>query len=164
MSRLFQALAMTACLFCAAPALAQSDPQLSDEAVKERTETISKTLRCVICQNQSIADSNSTLAEDMRNLVERRVRLGDSDEEVRDYMQARYGDFVLMKPPVQWNTYLLWFGPLLLVGLGGIWYILTLRSAQKAQAAKAGDDELSAEEEARLAALLSDTSDESPKS
>ena len=155
-------------LFCVALAFGalcawpQAEPtDLPEETVKARTEAISKTLRCVICQNQSIADSNSTLAEDMRNLVERRVRLGDSDEDVRAYMQARYGDFVLMKPPVQANTYLLWFGPVVLIALGGVWYAFNVR--KRAAGAKADENEdgpLSAQEEARLRHLMTDTEEE----
>lgn len=141
-----------------APAFAQDAPQLSEEEVKERSLAIEKTLRCVVCQNQPIADSNSTLAEDMRNLVEHRVRLGDSDDEVRAYMQARYGDFVLMTPPVKPYTWALWFGPLVLLAGAGVWYVLNVR---KPQTALTGDtDDLSPEEVERLRDILGNTRDE----
>ncbi len=99
------------------------------DLIGARTETVSKTLRCVVCQNQSIYDSNAPLAQDMRRLVRKRVVAGDSDEEVRDYMRYRYGDYVLMSPPLQLNTFLLWLAPLALVLVGGIWFVLRGRSA-----------------------------------
>lgn len=144
----------------AAPALAQEAPAPDSVIIAERTETISKTLRCVVCQNQSIADSNATLAEDMRNLVKTRVLAGDSDDEVRAYMQERYGDFVLMEPPVKSSTLMLWFGPLLLVLSGLVWFLFTIRKPGAARASDTGEDhDLSAEERARLNNLLSkDTS------
>lgn len=91
--------------------------------VDARTETISKTLRCVVCQNQSIHDSNAPLAEDMRALVRKRVEAGDSDADVREYLRERYGDYVLMQPPLQGNTLILWFGPLALVVMASGWFI-----------------------------------------
>lgn len=135
-----------------APVFAQNANTLSEKEVETRAVRIQKTLRCVVCQNQSIADSNSTLAEDMRGLVEHRVRLGDSDEEVRDYMQARYGDFVLMKPPVKAYTWLLWFGPLILFGGAGAWYVMNVR--KPAEARMQDDADLTPEEQARLKNIL----------
>ena len=145
---------LIACLFLLAqPALAQ-DTSAEDAEVKARTEAISKTLRCVVCQNQSIADSNATLAEDMRRLVEARVRAGDTDQDVRDFMQERYGDFVLMEPPVKWYTYALWFGPALLVLLGLVWYVSAMRKPGTVQAAPDEDTALTPEERARLDKLM----------
>ena len=109
--------------------------------VEARTEAIAKTLRCVVCQNQSINDSSAPLAQDMKALVERRVLAGDSDTQVRAYMQERYGDFVLMRPPVAARTSVLWFGPLalLLVLLG--WFVLRARKPGGQVEAQAFTDE-----------------------
>ena len=98
-------------------------PQLSEEAVKTRTDEISRTLRCVVCQNQSIYESNAPLAIDMRRLVEERVRAGDTDREVREYLRGPYGDFILMRPPFQLNTLLLWLGPVFVVLSFAVWYL-----------------------------------------
>ena len=119
------------------------------DLIGARTETVSKTLRCVVCQNQSIYDSNAPLAQDMRRLVRKRVVAGDSDEEVRDYMRYRYGDYVLMSPPLQLNTFLLWLAPLALVLVGGIWFVLRGRNA-----APTVDDALTEADRNRVAAAL----------
>lgn len=94
---------------------AQIDPQL-----EARARAIGKKLRCVVCQNQSIDESDATLAADMRQLVLERLQAGDTDEQVIEYIRARYGDFVLMKPPVKNSTWLLWFGPVGFLLLGGL--------------------------------------------
>lgn len=119
------------------------------DLIGARTETVSKTLRCVVCQNQSIYDSNAPLAQDMRRLVRKRVVAGDSDEEVRDYMRYRYGDYVLMSPPLQLNTFLLWLAPLALVLVGGIWFVLRGRTATPPV-----DDTLTEADRNRVAAAL----------
>lgn len=121
------------------------------ENVDARTEAISKTLRCVVCQNQSIYDSNAPLAEDMRQLVRKRVEAGDSDDETREYLRARYGDYVLMSPPLQLNTLLLWVGPFLLILLGGVWFLMRLRRSEARPVAAMSD-----EDRARVAAALAD--------
>lgn len=94
--------------------------QITDAEVEARAKEVGRSLRCVVCQNQTIDESDAPLAMDMRKLVRTRLKEGDSNAEVIDYMQERYGDFVLLKPPVQTNTYILWFLPflLLLIGLG----------------------------------------------
>ena len=143
------------CALLASPALAQETPSADSTIIAERTEAISKTLRCVVCQNQSIADSNATLAEDMRNLVRTRVLAGDSDDDVRAYMQERYGDFVLMEPPFKSSTLMLWFGPLLLILAGLIWFVLSVRKPGAARASDTGEDQdLSDDERTRLKDLL----------
>ncbi|MEL7285535.1 MAG: cytochrome c-type biogenesis protein [Pseudomonadota bacterium] len=121
------------------------------EDVDERTEAISKTLRCVVCQNQSIYDSNAPLAEDMRRLVRKRVEAGDTDDEAREYLRNLYGDYVLMSPPLQMNTILLWTGPLLLVLLGGVWFVFRLRQDGPSEQVPLSD-----EDRARVAAALSE--------
>ncbi|MAK61577.1 MAG: cytochrome c-type biogenesis protein CcmH [Ponticaulis sp.] len=150
---MIRALLIALSLF-ALPALAQQGSDLSEAEVKARTESIGKTLRCVVCQNQSIADSDATLAEDMRTLVEARVRAGDSDEDVRAYFRERYGDFVLMDPPVETYTWLLWFGPLLFVLAGLSWYLLSIRKPSESVAEDESD--LSDAERERLKKLLGD--------
>lgn len=135
-------------------ALAQDVESAGDiEVTDARTEAISKTLRCVVCQNQSIYDSNAPLAEDMRRLVRKRVEAGDSDDEVRDYLRDRYGDYVLMTPPLQTNTALLWAGPIILFLFGGFWFLRRLRAVPRAETAR---QDLTAEDRARVAAALAD--------
>ena len=119
-----------AVLWSVAIAVAQDGSPGSAEEIDARTEAISKTLRCVVCQNQSIYDSNAPLAEDMRNLVRKRVEAGDTNDEAREYLRERYGDYVLMSPPLQMNTILLWTGPIFLVLIGLVWFLARLRSGQ----------------------------------
>lgn len=128
---------------------AQESDETPVENVDARTETISKTLRCVVCQNQSIYDSNAPLAEDMRRLVRKRVEAGDSDDEAREYLRARYGDYVLMSPPLQMNTLLLWGGPFILILLGGAWFLTRLHRSDADPVAALSD-----EDRARVAAAL----------
>ncbi|WP_114392227.1 cytochrome c-type biogenesis protein [Oleisolibacter albus] len=128
------------------------DEKLADPALEARAREISQELRCLVCQNQSIDDSNAPLARDLRVLVRERLAAGDSNGQVLQYLTDRYGDFVLLKPPVRPYTWVLWFGPfaLLLVAGAGTAFYLRNRRSEAVQAA-AG---LTAEEEARLQALL----------
>ncbi|MEL6415513.1 MAG: cytochrome c-type biogenesis protein [Pseudomonadota bacterium] len=144
---------LTAVFWTASIALAQEGAAETPEEVDARTEAISKTLRCVVCQNQSIYDSNAPLAEDMRNLVRKRVEAGDTNDEAREYLRERYGDYVLMSPPFQMNTLLLWTGPLFLVVIGLIWFLARLRSGQ----AVPDREVLSEADKARVAAALRET-------
>ena len=116
-------------LLLAAPALAAVSPDemLPDPAQEARARALSRELRCLVCQNESIDDSNADLAADLRRLVRQRIAAGDSDEQVKRYLVARYGEFVLLKPPVEPATYLLWFGPLTLFVVGGAGMVLALR-------------------------------------
>ncbi|MCB2009459.1 MAG: cytochrome c-type biogenesis protein CcmH [Geminicoccaceae bacterium] len=111
-------------LLAAVPSLAGVTPDeiLDDPALEERARSLGRELRCLVCQNQSIDDSDADLARDLRILVRERLESGDSDQQVRDYLVARYGEFVLLKPPVQASTWLLWAGPfaLLLAGAVGV--------------------------------------------
>ena len=104
--------------------------QTSNADIELRAKDVGRSLRCVVCQNQSIDESDAPLAMDMRKLVRERLKEGDSNAEVIAYMQERYGDFVLLKPPVQSNTYLLWFTPFLLLLAGLIWFIKTSRKTE----------------------------------
>lgn len=98
----------------------EPDEILSDPALEARAREISRTLRCVVCQSENIDDSNAPLARDLRLLVRDRLTAGDSDQAVVDFVVARYGDYVLLKPPVQKNTLLLWGAPLILALIAGV--------------------------------------------
>jgi cytochrome c-type biogenesis protein CcmH len=98
----------------------EPDEILPDPALEARARALTQELRCVVCQNQSVDDSDAPLARDMRVLVRERVKAGDTDEEVRAYVVARYGKFVLLSPPVEGDTLILWFAPLAILGLGAL--------------------------------------------
>src|ERR1700745_2724761 len=117
MTRIF----FLAILLLAAPCFAVEPREMrADPGLEARAREVSKSLRCVVCQNETIDESNAELARDMRILVRRRIASGDSNAEVLHYMVERYGDFVLLKPRIMSTTLLLWFGPLLILLLGGI--------------------------------------------
>jgi cytochrome c-type biogenesis protein CcmH len=137
-----------------APALAvQPDEMLADPALEARARTLSQELRCMVCQNQTIDESDAPLARDLRLLVRERLKSGDTDQQVLDFLVQRYGDFVLLKPPFKWDTALLWLvSPLLLlVGAAGLWPLV--RRARKGAAVVAVAP-LTAEEDGRLRAML----------
>jgi len=139
------------------PALAvQPNERLADPQLEQRARDISQGLRCVVCQNQSIDDSNAPLAHDLRVLVRERLLAGDSDEEVISFVRDRYGDYVLLSPPVQENTYLLWFATPAVLLLGGLGVGLYFRN--RSRAARAGSDPgataLTPEEQAALDRVL----------
>ena len=124
--------------------------RLADPALEARARGLSRELRCQVCQNQSIDDSNAPLAADLRRVVRERLVAGDSDAAVLGYVAQRYGDYVLLTPPLRPATYLLWFGPaaaILLAGAG-------LAFAVRRRRVRAEPAPLSAEEERRLAALV----------
>ena len=135
----------------AAPALAvQPDEVLSDPALEARARNLSRELRCMVCQNQSIDDSDAPLAKDLRVLVRERLAAGDSDAQVRDFIVGRYGEFVLLKPIFGMHTALLWLGPVLVLFAGSAGLALALRRRRGGSAVGA----LSAEEQAALEAAL----------
>lgn len=134
----------------------QPDEMLADPALEERAREISKDIRCVVCQNESIDDSNAGLAKKMRILVRERIVKGDSNQEVKDYLVSRYGDFVLLNPPFKAKTLVLWFGPAIMVLLGLIGVILYYRRRENVPPNAAGAAPLSEAEKARLQKLLSD--------
>ena len=136
-------------LLTALPAFAVNpDEVLADPALEARARALSAQLRCMVCQNQSIDDSNAELARDLRLLVRERLKNGDSDEAVIDYVVSRYGEFVLLKPRFSLRNALLWATPVLLLALGGI--ALVVSSRRK----RAADRPLSAEEERALDEIL----------
>jgi cytochrome c-type biogenesis protein CcmH len=143
--------------FGLAPAHAvQPDEVLKDPALEQRARRISADLRCLVCQNQSIDDSDAPLARDLRLLVRERLVAGDSDAEVTRFLVARYGEFVLLRPPLGWHTLMLWLTPVLLLMLaaGGIgWRLVKARGQHIAPA----QSPLTADEQARLASLMKDT-------
>jgi cytochrome c-type biogenesis protein CcmH len=131
-----------------APALAvQPDELMKDPALEARARTLSEELRCMVCQNQSIDDSDAPLARDIRVLIRQRIASGESNDAVRAYLVSRYGDFILLKPPFKPETLLLWLTPALVLGVGLAAALIPRRRAPQATPA------LSAEEEARLSAL-----------
>jgi len=117
-------------MFSPAALAVQPDEQLADPALETRAREISAGLRCLVCQNQSIDDSDAPLARDLRILVRQRLEAGDSDAMVRDFLVARYGDFILLKPPFSTSTLLLWLTPLLVLGAGAAMAIFRLQRAR----------------------------------
>ena len=126
--------------------------RLADPALEARARALSQELRCLVCQNQSIDESNADLAHDLRVLLRQRLVAGDTDQQVLDYLSARYGVFVLLDPPFQPATYLLWFTPPLLVVVAA--GVLALRSRRRRPDRAA--PELTEEERARAALLLNE--------
>jgi cytochrome c-type biogenesis protein CcmH len=126
------------------------DEVLDDPVLEERARALSAQLRCLVCQNQSIDDSNAALARELRLLVRERLVAGDNDDEILDYLVSRYGQFVLLKPQFNVFTAILWAAPVLLLVGGGVLAVRVVR----ARAARGGSDELSAEEERRLKEIL----------
>ena len=140
-------LAVLACAAAFAADVPERDP---NSPAGKRAARLGTELRCLVCQNQTIEDSNAGLAVDLRRQIDEQIAAGRSDDEIRDYMVARYGDFVLYRPPLKATTVLLWLGPALLL-LGGFW---TLRRVLKARRAAGPPPELTPEESARARALL----------
>ncbi|MRG71799.1 cytochrome c-type biogenesis protein CcmH [Alphaproteobacteria bacterium HT1-32] len=139
-------------LLMASPALAvMPDEVLDDPALEARAREVSKELRCLVCQNQSIDDSNADLARDLRVLVRERLVAGDSNDQALDFIVARYGDYVLLKPPVQANTLVLWAGPVVIFLIAG--GILLIRVRRKTPLSSAPPS-LTADEEARVLRAL----------
>jgi cytochrome c-type biogenesis protein CcmH len=128
----------------------QPDEILKDQALEARARALSRELRCMVCQNQSIDDSDAPLARDLRLLVRERLTAGDSDSQVIDFLVARYGEFVLLRPRFAWHNALLWFTPLLVLIAGAIAIFLAVRRQRTAPATAP----LSAEEEQRLADVI----------
>ncbi|MGY6708352.1 MAG: cytochrome c-type biogenesis protein [Rhizobiaceae bacterium] len=149
-SRTFGA-ALLALALSIAPASAALDPDelLDDPVLEERARGLSAELRCMVCQNQSIDDSNAELARDLRVLVRERILAGDSDEEVIDYVVSRYGEFVLLRPPFSVRNAALWASPVLLILGGGAFIFFATRNRRRQEIAG-----LSEEEDKKLKELL----------
>ena len=145
---------IAAALSTAAPALAvQPDEILPNAGLEARARNLSKELRCMVCQNQSIDDSDAPLARDLRVLVRERLVAGDSDTEVLDFLTARYGDFVLLKPRLTAHTALLWLAPFAIV-LAGVFAVIAFLRRRRDEAAAAAPAALSPDEQRRIAELL----------
>jgi cytochrome c-type biogenesis protein CcmH len=137
-------------------AIATADPagaiepqeQLADPALEARARELGQELRCLVCQNQSIDDSNADLARDLRTIVRERLKAGDSNDQVLSFVTARYGDYVLLRPPLRAGTLALWFGPMALLFIA-IAFLILRRHRRPAEA-----QPLSPEEDRRLARLL----------
>ena len=145
--------------FVAAPYATAVEPDevLSDATLEARARALSKELRCMVCQNQSIDDSEAPLARDLRILVRERLQAGDSDGQVIDFLVARYGEFVLLRPRFSWHTAVLWLGPAALLLIGGCALLVLARRYRTNSAAAAdGQQGLTAAERARLSDILSD--------
>ena len=150
-------LVLVAVLACGlmAPPLARAvlpDEILADAGLELRARMLSKRLRCLVCQNQSIDDSDAELARDLRILVRERLKAGDSDQQVMAFLVARYGDFVLLKPPVKPTTWLLWFGPLAVFLLAGL--AITMAMGRRKRAPLAVPVPLNQAERAALDRIL----------
>ncbi|MGB3272425.1 MAG: cytochrome c-type biogenesis protein [Xanthobacteraceae bacterium] len=158
MARRFLALIVAVVLAWPVAALAvQPDEIMPDPAQEARARALSREIRCMVCQNQSIDDSDASLARDLRLLVRERIAEGDSDREVRDFLVARYGAFVLLKPPFDLHTLLLWLLPPLVL-IGGALALWRRGRARTRLALVSGDrpPPLTPQEEATLKALLAD--------
>ena len=143
-------------LMAISPAIAvEPDEILSDAALEARARALSKELRCMVCQNQSIDDSEAPLARDLRVLVRERLQAGESDQQVIDFLVTRYGEFVLLRPRFSWHTALLWFGPatMLLIGAYGL-FVLASRNRQNFDRTVANQEKLTVAEANRLSEIL----------
>jgi cytochrome c-type biogenesis protein CcmH len=128
-------------LLASAAASALEPIKFTDEAEESRFRALSAELRCVMCQNQSLADSNAQIAHDLRMQVLTLMREGKTDREIKDYLVARYSDFVLYSPPVRPSTWLLWFGPgLILLGGAAVLVVVVRKRADSAPAAPPAED------------------------
>ncbi len=154
--RLLVRLTLALALAAGAAFAQQSAPDVAFEA---RLKLLEADLRCLVCQNQTLADSNAPLAEDLRREVRTLALSGKSDAEIRTFLVARYGDFVLYDPPVKGSTWLLWFGPFLLLG-GGVaaWLAIVRRRRRQDASADADTPATSADAAARARALLDEKS------
>jgi cytochrome c-type biogenesis protein CcmH len=157
MNRSFLAVLAVASFLVSAPPADAVDPSevLSNPVDEARARDISKHLRCLVCQNQSIDDSDAQLARDLRLLVRERIKAGDSDNDVIAYVVSRYGDFVLLKPPLKATTVALWFGPAAIV-FGAIFAAVAFYRRRAKNAAAGAPAPLTEAEKRRLAALLKD--------
>lgn len=150
--KVVMALALWGMLFHGSAALAvKPDEMLADPALEARARLLSEQLRCMVCQNQSIDESDAELARDLRVLVRQRLEAGDTDQQVMDYIVSRYGEFVLLKPRFSLRNALLWGAPVILLLAGGIFVFFNASSRRVSPASG-----LTFEEEARLRDILDD--------
>jgi cytochrome c-type biogenesis protein CcmH len=146
-------------VLCIVPFLSlaqEAPPAAEDPVLEKRVQTLGEELRCLVCQNQSLADSNADLAVDLRNQVRELMQQGKTDAQIREFMVARYGDFVLYNPPVKSATLLLWLGPFVLLAAAGVTLIIYLRRRDRELPAQV----LSDEDRDRARALLGESREE----
>ena len=155
--------AVAATLLAASVALAvEPDEIMQDPALEARARALSAGLRCLVCQNQSIDDSNAPLARDLRVLVRERLKAGDSDAQVMQFVEDRYGEFVLLRPPLSWRTVVLWGSPILAL-IVAVWMTAQAWRRRQMPAAPGGAAApLSADEEEKLRAILAENEGEPP--
>ncbi len=151
MTRFFSRTLLSVCLFVATAACAQT-PLTNDPALEARVKALSSELRCLVCQNQTVADSDSMVARDMRDQVRAQFVAGKNETEIKHYMTERFGDFVLYKPTFKTSTLLLWLGPFFVLALG---LLALIRSVRKKQVAPMSSGTLSDAERKRARELLS---------
>jgi len=157
MSRLLVILAVLLALTPVTTSLAvEPEEMLSDPTLEARARALSKNIRCLVCQNQSIDDSNASLARDLRVIVRERLVTGETDEAILDYLVSRYGEFVLLRPRVTAATYALWYGPWVVLAFGVLGAALFLSRRRNAERAAPLDDA----EAARVADLLRETDED----
>ncbi len=144
---MFRGLVLSLLLMCSGAFAKEAAPVAADPALEARVTAITAELRCLVCQNQTIADSNSGLADDLRMQVREQLRKGASDQQVLQFMTDRYGDFVLYRPPFKASTALLWIGPtaLLVVGLGALVLVLRRRAKLAPDRFEPDDDDAAAD-------------------
>jgi len=155
--KLLRVFAVCGLLAASGLAYAIVDVELRDVGDEPRFNELSNVLRCMVCQNQSIADSNAELARDFRNQVKEKINAGQTNDEIVDFMVDRYGDYILYKPPFNMATALLWLGPFLLVIIG---FIIIFRIFKR-QGRGPDEDTTDSEQQARLKAMLDDEGDQS---
>lgn len=160
MARIFLILALA---FLSAFAYAkEAAPLAADEATEKRMVAISEELRCLVCQNESLAGSHADLAQDLRREIRILIKQGKSDQEIMDFMVNRYGDFVRYRPPMKATTYLLWFGPFLLLA-GAIGALVVHLRRRGGRVMEAAESTLSADELRQAEALLKQSESESKR-
>ncbi len=154
MKRVVLLLSLALCLFSAASNAwaKEAEPLAEDPALEKRVMALAEDLRCLVCQNESLAGSHAPLAVDLRQQIREQMKAGKSDKEIVAFMTERYGDFVLFRPPVKTSTYLLWFGPFLLLAVGIYVQLLYLKRRRE----QVREKPLSEAERKRVEALLGD--------
>tara|TARA_B100000989_G_scaffold160224_1_gene119638 strand:- start:4241 stop:4717 length:477 start_codon:yes stop_codon:yes gene_type:complete len=128
----------------------QPNERLADPSLEERARMLSQNIRCLVCQNQSIDDSNATLAKDLRALVREKLTAGATNDEIFDFLVYRYGDFILLNPPFKPSTYVLWYGPLIFLIVGLLMTVLMIKKSKR----RVSEKPLSQEERVSLSKLL----------
>ena len=156
--RLVTGAMLAGALAIAGPAAAvQPSEKLDDPQKEQRAQELGEEIRCLVCQSESIANSNADMAKDLRVLIRERIQEGQSDQEIKDFLQSRYGDYVLLRPPMKPETYVLWYGPAAITAIGAIGVGVFFWRRNKRPAAP---QKLSADEERRLNDILGESDDQ----